>query len=96
MRRVVATHTSIFREQGGAGREVTTVGIDVAKHLFQVHGVDERGRVVLSRRVTRSQLAEAVASLPRWVMGMEACASAHHCDRAFVQLGPPVQLMSPT
>ena len=57
---------------------ITTLGIDVAKHVFQLHGVDGRGRTVLSRRMTRSQLLNAVASLPPCVIGMEACGSAHH------------------
>ena len=85
----------IFRLKGGAGLGVTTLGIDLAKNLFQSHGVDERGRVALSRRVTRSQLAEAVASLPPCVIGMEACASAHHWGRAFERFGHTVKLMSP-
>ena len=76
--------------------KVTTVGIDVAKNLSQVHGVDERGRAVLIRRVRRSQLLEVVRSLPPCVIGMEACASAHHWGRAFEQLGHTVTLMSPT
>ena len=75
--------------------DVTTLGIDLAKNLFQLHGVDERGRAVLSRRVKRSQLVEAVASLPPCVIGMEACASAHHWGRAFERLGHTVKLMSP-
>ena len=54
----------------------TTVGIDVAKNLFQLHGVDARGRAVLSRRVKRNQLLQAVANLPACVIGMEACGSA--------------------
>ena len=56
----------------------TTLGIDVAKHLFQMHGVDTRGRAVLSRRVTRGQLLQAVANLPAGVIGMEAWGSAQH------------------
>ncbi|MCM3902737.1 MAG: IS110 family transposase, partial [Pyrinomonadaceae bacterium] len=51
---------------------ITTLGIDVAKNVFQLHGVDARGRAVLSRCVTRSQLLQAVASLPPCVIGMEA------------------------
>ena len=74
---------------------ITTVGIDLAKHVFQLHGVDARGRVVLSRRVKRSQLVEAVVSLPPCVIGMEACGSAHHWGRAFEQLGHTVKLMHP-
>jgi transposase len=74
---------------------ITTLGIDVAKNVFQLHGVDARGRAVLSRRVTRSQLLDAVASLPPCVIGMEACGSAHHWGRAFEQLGHTVKLMHP-
>ncbi|TLY21948.1 MAG: IS110 family transposase [Nitrospirae bacterium] len=74
---------------------VTTLGIDLAKQVFQLHGVDARGHAVLSRRVKRSQLVAAVASLPPCVIGMEACASAHHWGRAFEQLGHTVKLMSP-
>ena len=75
--------------------QVTTLGIDLAKQVFQLHGVDARGRAVLSRRVKRSQLVEAVASLPPCVIGMEACGSAHHWGRAFEPLGHTVKLMSP-
>ena len=74
---------------------ITTLGIDLAKNVFQLHGVDARGRAVLSRRVKRSQLVEAVASLPPCVIGMEACGSAHHWGRAFEQLGHTVKLMHP-
>ena len=74
---------------------ITTLGIDVAKNVFQLHGVDARGRAVLSRRVTRSQLLDAVASLPPCVIGMEACGSAQHWGRAFEQLGHRVKLMHP-
>lgn len=74
---------------------ITTVGIDVAKTVFQLHGADARGRAVFSRRVTRSQLVHAVASLPPCVIGMEACGSAHHWGRVFEQLGHTVKLMPP-
>ena len=74
---------------------ITILGIDLSKNVFQLHGVDARGHAVLSRRVTRSQLVEAVASLPPCVIGMEACGSAHHWGRAFEQLGHTVKLMHP-
>ena len=73
----------------------TTLGIDVAKNVFQLHGVDARGRAVLSRRVKRQQLLATVANLPACVIGMEACGSAHYWGRAFEQLGHRVKLMSP-
>ena len=71
-----ATHTH-RQEEGRGVMHITTLGIDLAKNVFQLHGVDARGRAVLSRRVKRSQLLHAVASLPPCVMGMEACGSAH-------------------
>lgn len=74
---------------------VATLGIDLAKHVFQLRGVDARGRAALSRRVRRSKLMEVVTSLPPCVIGMEACASAHHWGRAFEQCGHTVRLMSP-
>jgi hypothetical protein len=74
---------------------VTTLGIDLAKHMFQLHGVDDRGNAVLSRRVRRHKLMEVVTRLPPCVIGMEACASAHHWRRAFEQCGHTVKLMDP-
>ena len=74
---------------------ITTLGIDLAKNVFQLHGVDVRGRAVLSRRVKRGQLLQAVASLPPCVIGMEAGGSAQHWGRAFEQLGHTVKLMHP-
>ena len=61
----------------------TTLGIDLAKQVFQLHGVDERGQVVLHKRVSRSKLAEAIAQLPACVIGMEACGSAQDWARAY-------------
>ncbi len=75
---------------------ITTLGIDVAKHVFQLHGVDARGRAVLSRRVKRNQLLNTVASLSPCVIGMEACGTVHHWGRAFAQLGHTVKLMHPS
>jgi transposase len=83
------------QEEGGAVMDITTVGIDVAKNVFPLHGADARGRAVLSRRVKRSQL-DAVTSLPPGVIGREACGSAHHWGRVCEQLGHTVKLMSPT
>jgi transposase len=76
--------------------QITTVGIDVAKNVFQLHGVDARGHAVLSRRVKRQQLLDTVANPPACVIGMEACGSAQHWGRAFEQLGHTVKLMHPS
>jgi len=75
--------------------QITTLSIDVAKNVFQLHGVDARGQVVLSRGVKRQQLLDTVANLPACVVGMEACGSAPHWGRAFEQLGHTVKLMHP-
>ena len=68
---------------------ITTLGIDLAKTVFQLHGVDVRGRAVLSRRLKRNQLLQAVASLPPCVIGMEAGGSAHHWGGRLNRLGIP-------
>ena len=90
-----AQPTLISRKKGGAVMHTTTLGIDVAKNVFHLHGVDARGRAVLSRRVKRQQLLDTVANLPACVIGMEACGSAQHWGRAFEQLGHTVKLMHP-
>ncbi len=70
-----ATHTH-RQNEGRAIMHITTLGIDVAKQVFQLHGVDARGRAVFSRRLKRDQFFHTVASLPPCVIGMEACGSA--------------------
>jgi transposase len=74
---------------------VVTLGIDLAKSIFQLHGVDEHGKVVVQKRVSRSKLRETVAQLPPCLIGMEACASAQYWAREFPQLGHTVKLISP-
>ena len=75
--------------------KVTTVGIDLAKGVFSVHGVDEAGRVVLRKTVSRAKFAEAIAQLPPCLIGMEACTGAHHWAREFSKFGHTVKLMAP-
>jgi transposase len=74
---------------------VTTVGIDLAKNVFQVHGVDARGKVVLRRQLRREQVATFFVNLPPCLIGMEACASAHHWGRTLERCGHTVRLMAP-
>ena len=57
--------------------QITTLGIDLAKNIFQLHGVNERGKVVLSRKVTRTKLLEVITKLPCCLIGMEACSSSN-------------------
>jgi transposase len=75
--------------------EVTTVGIDLAKNVFSLYGVDAAGKTVLRRTVRRDRLTEAVAGLPRCLIGMEACSGAHEWGRRFQQHGHTVKLMAP-
>ena len=66
--------------------KITTVGIDLAKNVFQIHGVDERGKAVLRKQLRRAQLAVFFVNLPPCLIGMEACASAHHWGRTLERL----------
>jgi transposase len=75
--------------------DITTVGLDLAKQVFQVHGVDEAGHVVVKRRLRRAQVMTYFASLPPCLIGMEACATAHFWARELRSLGHDVRLMPP-
>jgi hypothetical protein len=74
---------------------VTTVGLDLAKHVFQVHGVDASGRVVVAKAIRRNKLLEFFALLPPCLVGLEACGSAHHWARELVKLGHDARMMPP-
>lgn len=74
---------------------VTTVGIDLAKNVFSVHGVDATGKTVLRRTVIRSKLVSLVAQLPPCLIGLEACSGAHEWARRFAAFGHSVKLMAP-
>jgi len=74
---------------------VRTIGLDLAKSIFQVHGVDAEGRAVLKRRIRRRDLLAFFEGLPACLVGMEACSSAHHWARELVVLGHDVRLIPP-
>lgn len=76
--------------------EVVTVGLDIAKSVFQVHGVDAEGQVVVQRRLTRAKLVPFFEKLPRCRVGIEACATAHYWGRRLTELGHEVRLMPPS
>src|SRR6266849_2080581 len=82
-------------ERGEVMAKVTTVGIDLAKSVFSLHGVDDAGQVVLRRTLRRDQLLEAVARLSPCLIGMEACSGAHDWARHFERYGHTVKLMAP-
>jgi transposase len=75
--------------------KVTTIGLDVAKHIFQVHGADAEGRAVLRRRLQRNQVAVFFANLPPCLVGLEACCGAHYWSRVISRFGHTVRLIAP-
>jgi transposase len=75
--------------------EITTIGLDLAKNVLQVHGVNERGKSVLRKQLKRDQVAPFFANLPPCLIGIEACASAHHWACKLQSLGHTVRLMAP-
>src|SRR5260221_9415400 len=76
-------------------KKVSTIGIDLAKGVFQVHAVDEQGAVVVRRALRRSKLLTWFAQLPGWLVGVEACATAHYWARELMKLGHDVGLIPP-
>ena len=75
--------------------KLTTIGIDLAKNVFQVHGVDERGKTVLRKPLKRNQVAPFFANLTPCLIGMEACGSAHFWANKLQVMGHTVKLMAP-
>jgi transposase len=75
--------------------KITTIGIDLAKSVFQVHGADERGKTVLRKQLKRKDVLAYFANLQACLIGMEACGSAHHWGRKLKDLGHEVRLMAP-
>ena len=76
--------------------QAITIGLDLAKHWFQVHGVDAAGKVVVRRRLRRAEVVEFFRALEPCLVGMEACATAHHWARELIGFGHEVKLMPPT
>lgn len=75
--------------------QISTIGIDLAKNVFQVHGVDAQGKVTLVRQLRRNQMIAFLAKLPACLIGMEACATSHHWAREITKLGHEVKLIPP-
>lgn len=75
--------------------EITTVGLDMAKNVFQVHGADVSGHGVLRKKLRRDQVLAFFGQLPRCVVAMEACGGAHFWGREIGKLGHEVRLIPP-
>ena len=75
--------------------EVTTIGLDIAKHVFHAQGADAAGRAVFSRRLTRSKLLDFFSVHPRCLVALEACGGAHHWARELRAMGHEVRLIPP-
>ncbi len=75
--------------------KVFTLGIDLAKNVFQLHGVDHFGKTVLKKKLTRDKFVPFIMQLEPCLIGMEACASSHHFARVLAQLGHQVKLIPP-
>ena len=74
---------------------ITTVGLDIAKSVFQVHGVDAQGKVIVRRQLKRRYVLAFFQKLPPCLIGIEACASSHYWSRELQALGHKVRLMPP-
>jgi transposase len=75
--------------------KITTIGIDLAKEIFQIHCVDSRGKVLLRKQLRRNEMAKFFANIEPCLIGMEACGSAHRWARLIGQYGHTVKLMAP-
>jgi transposase len=82
-------------DQESSAMTLTTIGLDLAKLVFQVHGVDEGGRAVLKRKLRRHELATFFEGLPRCTVFLEACGAGHHWARLLTGLGHEVKLIAP-
>lgn len=76
--------------------QATTIGLDIAKSVFQVHGVDAEGHLVIRRQLKRRYVLAFFEKLAPCLIGIEACASSHHWSRQLLALGHDVRLMPPS
>ena len=75
--------------------QIITIGLDIAKNVFQVHGVDENGKIAVRRQLKRRRVLAFFAKLPSCLVGMEACATSHYWAREIEKLGHEVRMMPP-
>jgi transposase len=74
---------------------VNVIGIDIAKNVFHLHGIDSQGKVVLKERVSRKKFLTVLSNLPQCLIGMEACSTSNYWGRELTKLGHTVKLISP-
>src|SRR3974390_3240615 len=79
--------------RGAVHMQITTIGLDIAKNVFQVHGIDANEKVIVRKQLRRSQVMTFFGALSPCLIGMEACATAHHWARELTKLGHEVRLM---
>jgi transposase len=87
---------AIESHQGALDMQISTIGLDIAKNVFQVHGIDAAEKVVVRKRLRRRQVLEFFKAVPPCLIGMEACATAHYWARELTKLGHRVRLMPGT
>lgn len=75
--------------------EVNTIGIDLAKRIFHIHGVDENGKIVMKKKIMRDQFLNFMAQQPKCLVGMEACGGSNYWARELIKLGHDAKLMAP-
>ena len=75
--------------------KITTIGVDLAKNVFQIHGVNEHGKVAVRKQIKRAEMPNYFANMEPCLIGMEACGSAHHWARKLESYGHTVKLMAP-
>lgn len=89
------TYHSKTKNGGSIMKNISVLGIDLAKDVFQIHGTDAKGKCLLRKRLSRSKLSEFMANLTPCLVGIEACGSAHYWARVFEGMGHTVKMMSP-
>ena len=75
--------------------DITTIGIDIAKRIFQIHGVDKNGKTILKKKLMRDQVLSFMVNIPKCLVGIEACGGANYWAREITKLGHEVKLMAP-
>jgi transposase len=74
-------------------KDIKVLGIDLAKNVFQLHGVKAKGKCALKKRLNREKLIEFISQLPPCLVGIEACGGAHYWARMFIEMGHTVKMM---